>query len=139
MSTLLLLNGPNLNLLGSREPELYGSTTLADVEAMCTQVCAAAGHTLEAFQSNHEGALIDQIIGTNFFYIITAIAFFFPVLSATIRRLHDTGKAGWWWWIQIIPIIGFIVMLVFLCTQSDEGKNKYGPDPKGGVSEPAGA
>lgn len=61
MSTLLLLNGPNLNLLGSREPELYGSTTLADVEAMCTQVCAAAGHTLEAFQSNHEGALIDQI------------------------------------------------------------------------------
>lgn len=61
MSTILLLNGPNLNLLGSREPELYGSTTLADVEAMCTRVCAAAGHTLEAFQSNHEGALIDQI------------------------------------------------------------------------------
>ncbi len=85
------------------------------------------------------GALIDQIIGTNFFYIITAIAFFFPVLSATIRRLHDTGKSGWWWWIQIIPIIGFIVILVFLCTRSDESSNKYGPDPKGGVSEPAGA
>jgi 3-dehydroquinate dehydratase II len=61
MSSILLLNGPNLNLLGSREPELYGSTTLADVEAMCTRVCAVAGHTLEAFQSNHEGALIDQI------------------------------------------------------------------------------
>lgn len=61
MSTILLLNGPNLNLLGSREPELYGATTLTDVETMCTRVCTAAGHTLEAFQSNHEGALIDQI------------------------------------------------------------------------------
>lgn len=61
MSTILLLNGPNLNLLGSREPELYGSTTLADVELMCEHACTAAGHTLEAFQSNHEGALIDQI------------------------------------------------------------------------------
>jgi 3-dehydroquinate dehydratase II len=61
MSTILLLNGPNLNLLGSREPELYGSTTLADVQAQCEQVCSAAGCALEAFQSNHEGALIDQI------------------------------------------------------------------------------
>jgi uncharacterized membrane protein YhaH (DUF805 family) len=85
------------------------------------------------------GSIFDAIIGTNFLYIIVALAFFFPILSATIRRLHDTGKSGWWWWIQIIPIIGFIVILVFLCTKSDEGKNKYGPDPKGGVSEPAGA
>lgn len=83
--------------------------------------------------------IIDEIIGTNFFYIIAALAFFFPVLSATIRRLHDTGKSGWWWWIQIIPIIGFIVILVFMLTKSDEGNNEYGPNPKGGVSEPAGA
>ena len=61
MSTVLLLNGPNLNLLGTREPELYGSTTLADVVSMCERTCVAAGHTLEAFQSNHEGDLIDQI------------------------------------------------------------------------------
>jgi 3-dehydroquinate dehydratase-2 len=61
MSTILLLNGPNLNLLGSREPELYGSTTLADVENLCQQVCSAAACSLEAFQSNHEGDLIDQI------------------------------------------------------------------------------
>ncbi len=89
-------------------------------------------------------AFIDGLIGLDtlgggLLYWIAAIAFFFPVLSATIRRLHDTGKSGWWWWIQIIPIIGFIVMLVFMLTKSDEGKNKYGPDPKGGVSEPAGA
>jgi 3-dehydroquinate dehydratase II len=58
---LLLLNGPNLNLLGTREPEVYGRTTLADVEQAATAQAAAAGAKLKGFQSNHEGALIDQI------------------------------------------------------------------------------
>ncbi len=58
---ILLLNGPNLNLLGTREPQLYGATTLAEVEAMCRELAAGHGATLEAFQSNHEGALIDRI------------------------------------------------------------------------------
>jgi 3-dehydroquinate dehydratase-2 len=58
---LLLLNGPNLNLLGSREPAVYGSTTLADIEAAATRQAAAEGASLACFQSNHEGALIDRI------------------------------------------------------------------------------
>ena len=58
---LLLLNGPNLNLLGSREPEVYGSTTLADVERAASEQVAQAGAKLTTFQSNHEGALIDPI------------------------------------------------------------------------------
>ena len=58
---ILLLNGPNLNLLGSREPAVYGSTTLADVERLAGDQATAAGVRLECFQSNHEGALIDRI------------------------------------------------------------------------------
>jgi len=58
---LLLLNGPNLNLLGSREPEVYGSSTLADVENAALAQAAAGQVGLQCFQSNHEGALIDRI------------------------------------------------------------------------------
>lgn len=58
---LLLLNGPNLNLLGTREPEVYGASTLADIEQAAVAQASAAGATLACFQSNHEGALIDRI------------------------------------------------------------------------------
>ena len=58
---LLLLNGPNLNLLGTREPEVYGTTTLADIEQAAVAQAQAVGAALASFQSNHEGALIDRI------------------------------------------------------------------------------
>ena len=58
---ILLLNGPNLNLLGAREPDIYGGTTLADIEALALAQAKAAGVTLTSFQSNHEGVLIDRV------------------------------------------------------------------------------
>ena len=61
MNKILILNGPNLNLLGTREPQVYGHTTLADVEALVAKQAAALGVEAECFQSNHEGALIDRI------------------------------------------------------------------------------
>lgn len=61
MAELLLLNGPNLNLLGVREPEVYGRTTLAEIEAGAVAQAEAAGHRLHCFQSNWEGALIDRL------------------------------------------------------------------------------
>jgi len=61
MARILLLNGPNLNLLGSREPGLYGSERLADIEAKLAQTAITRGHELKAVQSNAEHALIDEL------------------------------------------------------------------------------
>ena len=61
MKKILLIHGPNLNLLGQREPEVYGSTTLADIEEMFAAYAAERGVEAECFQSNWEGALIDAI------------------------------------------------------------------------------
>ena len=61
MKTVMILNGPNLNLLGTREPQVYGSQTLADVQALCERACAANGFALDFRQSNHEGELVDAL------------------------------------------------------------------------------
>jgi 3-dehydroquinate dehydratase-2 len=59
--TIYVLNGPNMNLLGTREPAKYGSTTLADVEKLCRETAESAGFSIEFRQSNHEGDIIDWI------------------------------------------------------------------------------
>ena len=61
MSVFLLINGPNLNLLGSRETEVYGVTRLADIEARCVGLAAELGHKVSCFQSNAEHELIDRV------------------------------------------------------------------------------
>ncbi len=61
MNKVLVINGPNLNLLGSREPHIYGSTTLADVESGLRVQAAELGLELDCFQSNHEGGIVDRI------------------------------------------------------------------------------
>ena len=61
MKRILILNGPNLNLLGTRQPEVYGTTTLADIEKMCADKAATVGVEVVCRQSNHEGVLIDWI------------------------------------------------------------------------------
>jgi 3-dehydroquinate dehydratase-2 len=58
---ILVVNGPNLNLLGTREPQTYGSTTLAEIEQALAEKAAAAGISLGCFQSNHEGAIVERI------------------------------------------------------------------------------
>jgi len=61
MKTVLVLNGPNLNLLGTREPQVYGSQSLEDVKALCQSACENHGFALDFRQSNHEGELVDWI------------------------------------------------------------------------------
>jgi 3-dehydroquinate dehydratase-2 len=61
MKTIMVLNGPNLNLLGRREPGIYGAHTLADVEGLCREACEREGYALDFRQSNHEGLLLDAL------------------------------------------------------------------------------
>jgi uncharacterized membrane protein YhaH (DUF805 family) len=94
-------------------------------------------------------AVIDNILGTNYkvenaafpggelslpygyIYFAVGLALFLPSLGATVRRLHDVGKSGWFYLIIFIPFIGAIWILVLLCTDSTPGDNKWGPNPKG--------
>jgi uncharacterized membrane protein YhaH (DUF805 family) len=59
-----------------------------------------------------------------------SLALLIPSIAVTVRRLHDTGRSGWWWFIGLIPVIGVIVLLVFMVQDSQPGDNQYGPNPK---------
>ena len=86
--TLLILNGPNLNLLGTREPEIYGTTTLAEIEAQCRALAESKGITLEFRQSNHEGELVTWVQeATQEAMIFNAAAY-----THTSVALHDALK-----------------------------------------------
>lgn len=75
--------------------------------------------------------IIEAVIGTNqVLSFIYSLAILLPSLAVAFRRLHDTGKSGWWLLIGLIPLIGSIILLVFFCTDSDANDNQYGPNPK---------
>jgi uncharacterized membrane protein YhaH (DUF805 family) len=64
------------------------------------------------------------------FSMIYGLAVFLPGLALAIRRLHDTGRSGWWMLISFIPIVGLIVLIIFFVQDSQPGSNQYGPNPK---------
>ncbi|WP_438350886.1 DUF805 domain-containing protein [Paenibacillus sp. FA6] len=61
--------------------------------------------------------------------VIYSVAVMLPSLAVAVRRLHDTGRSGWWYLITFIPLIGGIILLIFMCEDSEES-NQYGPNPK---------
>ncbi|HUP99442.1 MAG TPA: DUF805 domain-containing protein [Aeromicrobium sp.] len=70
-------------------------------------------------------------------YFALVLAVLVPSLAVGVRRLHDTGRSGWWLLIALIPIIGAIVLIVFYVQDSQPGANEYGPSPKGDVGAAA--
>src|SRR5687768_3369411 len=62
-----------------------------------------------------------------------ALAVLIPSIAVTVRRLHDTNRSGWWYLISFIPLIGALVLIVFLVLPGTPGANRFGPDPKGGA------
>ena len=79
------------------------------------------------------GVLVSVTKVTAFAFLGTIynLAVLIPGLAVLFRRLHDIGKSGWWWLLAFIPFIGWIVLLVFCCLDSQPGDNQYGPNPKG--------
>ena len=66
---------------------------------------------------------------TGYFGNIFALATFLPTWAVQVRRLHDTGRSGWWLLFALVPLIGVIVLLIWMIRKGNEGTNKYGPDP----------
>tara|TARA_B100000780_G_scaffold100870_1_gene70448 strand:- start:5419 stop:5805 length:387 start_codon:yes stop_codon:yes gene_type:complete len=74
--------------------------------------------------------LLGQDLGYGWIYLIVGITHFLPGLSMVIRRLHDVGKSGWFYFIILIPLIGIIWMLVLVCSDGVKEENKWGTNPK---------
>lgn len=86
--------------------------------------------------------IIDNVTGIAFenigygpLYLVYALATLVPGLAVTVRRLHDVGKSGWFYFIVLIPIIGAFWLLYLLIKEGDQGTNQYGPDPKNDFDE----
>ncbi|MFI9616117.1 DUF805 domain-containing protein [Streptomyces sp. NPDC052023] len=76
-------------------------------------------------------AIVDfAVIGSQILGAILALGLLLPSLGVTVRRLHDTGRTGWWILIGLVPLVGSIVLLVFMCLEGETGGNKYGENPK---------
>jgi uncharacterized membrane protein YhaH (DUF805 family) len=86
------------------------------------------GGGLLALAAYKDNTTIGTVFGAIvFLYILASII---PTISVTVRRLHDTDKSGWWYFVSFIPAIGGIWSLILMCTNGTKGLNQYGPDPK---------
>ncbi|MFM5886317.1 MAG: DUF805 domain-containing protein [Novosphingobium sp.] len=104
---------------------------------------------LFAFLVQIAAMVLDSILGTAYsftnpatgqseslfygwFYLLAALVMFLPNLAVLVRRLHDTNRSGWWYWIALVPLIGIILLIVWLASRGTNGGNDYGSDPLGG-------
>ena len=120
MAKILLLSGPNLNLLGEREPDLYGTTTLAELVALASETAAKLGHDVEHVQSSHEGALIDAIHGargecaaivinpgafTHYAYAITDALAMFEGVKIEVHLSNPYAREPWRHRSVVAPVV----------------------------------
>lgn len=77
-------------------------------------------------------AIVGKVIGTTLIALLYSLALLLPSIAAATRRLHDTGRSGWWQLIALIPLLGAIVLIVFLAQDTTPSDNQYGPNPKAG-------
>jgi uncharacterized membrane protein YhaH (DUF805 family) len=75
--------------------------------------------------------IVDTAIHSPLLGIVYALGVLIPSLAVAVRRLHDTGRSGWWILIGLVPIVGTVILIVFMVMDSQLGENQYGPNPKG--------
>jgi uncharacterized membrane protein YhaH (DUF805 family) len=79
-------------------------------------------------------SLLPAMLGDGLPFMIPFYLYFLatlvPVLALIVRRLHDTGKSGWWYLVNFVPLVGEIVFIVFMCIEGEYGPNRYGEDPR---------
>ena len=81
------------------------------------------------------GVMSDTLSGITIAILcLYCLAILIPALAVTVRRLHDTGRSGWWLLISFVPLIGSLILLVFYVLDSQPGDNEYGPNPKGAAA-----
>ena len=91
-----------------------------------------AGYLVAIIADNLLGTtftVLGESAGYGYLYLIFMLANTIPSFSILVRRLHDNGKSGWWYWIVVVPLVGAILLLVWLCQEGTEGPNRYGDDP----------
>ena len=78
--------------------------------------------------------LLDDVTGFGPLSGLFSLAMFIPSLAVSVRRLHDTDRTGWWALLYFVPLLGFLVLLVFFVLDGTRGTNRFGEDPKGGAA-----
>lgn len=98
---------------------------------------ALVGAVFAALAGATGGFEIDPVTGmpsygaTGVIANLVSLALLIPSIAVTVRRLHDTDRSGFWWFIGLVPFVGWIVLLVFCALEGTRGQNRFGPDPKG--------
>ena len=100
------------------------------VNAIILIACMVLDNMLGTVFMMDAGPLGEIRLGYGLLYFICTLVHFIPALGLVVRRLHDVGKSGWFYFIFLIPIIGVIWLLVLYCTEGQKQDNKWGPDPK---------
>jgi len=85
---------------------------------------------LASFIANVLASVIDSLVGFPVLGLVLGLGLLVPSLAVGVRRLHDTGRSGWWLLIALVPFVGAIVLIVFACQDSRPGTNRFGPSPK---------
>ena len=96
------------------------------VFSLCNLMVFVVFVVIQGLRLGMAAELAMAVIETLFF-----LAVLIPALAVAVRRLHDTGRSGWWLLIGFVPIVGLVVLIVFLVLDSQTGENRYGPNPKG--------